>query len=353
MFNLHGHRMRAAVATIALVGAAACDIPTESPIIESQWRLPSESTEVRITDFLPSGVSVNSTNSAFVVEVEGHSESTTLGELCTDCAQIDGLVAPKPAFEHVVEADATLPSDVSSVEIASASIDVTVRNGLTFDILRPGADVGTIELSVFTLDGTPVTSTTISGTDRTLPGGGGTLQETLTLTGVAIDGLRLVALISSPAGDDTLINIDDVVDVDVVLRDVTAASARTSLGGEEFELDPIDLDVSSIDSSLIDRIASGRGLVAIANQLGVASDLAIRIEGPTFETIHKQVQVPSSATSEVIVEFTADELRQFLGQGDVQLAGTGVVTTPGAVLVTPDMTISIDLTLDATLRIGG
>jgi hypothetical protein len=353
MPNPHGRRIQAGLALVALVGSAACDIPTEAPIIESQWRLPSESTEVRVADFLPSGVSVDASQSAFVVDVEGHSEQTTLGELCSDCAQINGLVAPKPAFEHIVEADATLPSDVASVVLASAFIDVTVRNGLSFDILRPGGEVGTLELSVFTLDGTPVTSTTISGLDRELPGDGGTLLETLTLQNVEIDGLQLVASIISPAGDETLIDVDHVVDVDVVLRNVTAASARTTLAGEEFELDPIDLDVQSLDSSIIDRIVSGRGIVAIVNELGVASDISIRVEGPTFEPIQKQLQVPATATSEVTVEFTSDELKQFLGQSDVQLAGTGVVTTPGTVLVTPDMTISIDLTLDATLRIGG
>lgn len=353
MRGLHAGPSWVGLLQVLSVALAACDVPTEAPLIDSRWVLPSESTEIEVMDFLPEGVTLSPDGQAFLVTVTGRTQTTTLGEVCTECTQVNGLVVSKPAFVYDVESEASLPSDISDAVMTSGELVVFVRNGFNFDVLRPGSVAGTIDIEVHTLDGVRVGSSTISGATRSLPGQGGTLQETITLSGATLDGLRITAHLDSPEGNAALIDVAGVLDVQAQVRNVRATSAQADLSGEAFDLEPTGLDVSDIEDAFVDRVQSGRAVIDVTNDLGVATDLIVRIEGPTFEPILKSVSVPATAISERTVDFTGEELRRFLGQPDVTFGGTGTVTTASPVEVTPGQIIGLDIVLDITLRIGG
>ena len=90
MRGLHAGPSWVGLLPVLSVALAACDVPTEAPLIDNRWVLPSESTEIEVMDFLPEGVTLSPDGQAFLVTVTGRTQTTTLGEVCTECTQVNG-----------------------------------------------------------------------------------------------------------------------------------------------------------------------------------------------------------------------------------------------------------------------
>ena len=82
--------------TVGCLLLAACDIPTDVPVLEQRWIIPVEETTLGVDRLLPSGITVSGSN--FDVSVDPLTTSETLSSLCSSCVALNGLVVPAPAF---------------------------------------------------------------------------------------------------------------------------------------------------------------------------------------------------------------------------------------------------------------
>jgi hypothetical protein len=66
------------------------------------------------------------------------------------------------------------------------------------------------------------------------------------------------------------------------------------------------------------------------------------------------VAIGAARTSTVVIAFTAEELRAFLGTSPVTLSGSATVAAgAGAITVTPQQVVEIAAKIRLTLLIGG
>ncbi len=343
-------RLKVLVVGSFVAALAACEVPTEAPILESRWILPTDGdATIAVADLLPSDVSLQ--GGQFVVDIDPTNTSGTLGELCEPCAAVDGLTVPKPAFEGSFESTTDLPGDVSSAVVSGGTVDITVTNEFGFDPLRPGGETGTVIVRIANLTGETLGTLTLDGATDALPSGG-QITRSITLSGASVTGIRATVEIDSPAGDPALIRVADRLTATGTIRDLTASSAVVDVSGEAFDIEPTDLDVEDIDSVLTDRIESGAFEVSVENPFGVGAAVTLEITGP-FTTISKPLQISASPSSTTRVDFTGEELQRFLGQPNVVIRGPGTVNAANAITVTPDQEIELEIDVDLTLRIGG
>lgn len=338
---------RAALAVLGLAVLAACEYPTEAPLIDQRWVLPVESSTISVNELLPGGVTV--AGNAFSVSVSPFNTSRTLGELCTACAPLQGLPAPTPAFNATFTLTQSLPADVAQATVTSGSVAIAVNNGFNFDPLAGGGSV-TVTLRDG-VNGPAVGQTTFTGT---LPAGQ-TRSQTLTINpGTLGSSLVISAAVSSPGGQLTTIDNNQRLTVTATPSPILVSSARVNVANRSVSFDPVDLDVEDIDSAITDRIQSGTIILEITNPFGVSMAANISISRPSGGPLTKPVTIGSGATSTAQLTYTGDELRSFLGESGVRLTGTGTVSpSAGAVNVTPGQQVSIRSKLDITLRIGG
>ena len=110
---------------------AGCEVPTDPPILEQRWIVPIEETTLSVDQLLPAGVSVS--GNSFSVSMDPFSTGQTLGAVCGACAALNGLTAPAPAFSISFDTSENLPADVTAATISSASIEIQIANGFSFD----------------------------------------------------------------------------------------------------------------------------------------------------------------------------------------------------------------------------
>lgn len=346
-------RIAPAAAIFGVIVFAACDIPTSLPIVEQRWILPGESTALAVDQLLPSGVSES--EAGFQVDVPPVTVEQTLGTLCPLCATYDGATVPKPAFEDTVRAVTNLPADVESAALASARVDVTIHNGFGFDPLRPGgSERGTLRIRVRAVAGGAILGEiTLDGTSESLPPGA-TVTRRLTLgAGTLGQSFRTTVAVSSPQGDPVTLDAAQKLTVTATPRAVLVTATTVQVDGQEVSLDLVELDVKDLEATITDQIREGNIVLDVANPFGVAFDGQLEIHYPGG-TLSRPLHLPESAASTVTLSYSGDELRAFLGQENVTLAGTGTVSSgAGAITVTPGQHATIDARLDLVLEIGG
>lgn len=342
--------MRSSRATLAVLGLAllaACDYPTEAPILDQRWILPVESSTISVNQFLPSGVTV--AGNAFSVRVDPFSTSRTLGELCAACGPLQGLPAPAPSFNSTITLNQSLPADVAQATVTSGSVTVAINNGLNYD---PMAGGGSIAVALRDgANGPTVGQTTFTGAFPT----GQTRSQTLTINpGPLGSNLVVSAVVHSPGGQVTTIDNSQRITVTATPSPITVSSARVNVANRSVSFDPVDLDVEDIESAITDRIQGGTIILEITNPFGVSVTANVSISRPSGGPLTKPVTIGSGATSTAQLTYTGDELRSFLGKSGVRLTGTGTVSAAaGTITVSPGQRVSIKSKLDVTLRIGG
>lgn len=352
------HASRSPVILAAILLPAACDVPSEAPILDSRWVVPGDETRISVADLLPAGVTAGTPPEAFAVEVAPATVDRTLGELCSSCQTLDGVVAPKPAFQAEWEARTALPLDVVDGELESGEVTIVVENGLGFDPLRPGGgETGTMTFDLISSPGPGdpgrvVGTVELDGAVTALPAGGSVSRVMDLAAGTLEPELTVRIDLESPDGDPVLIDADEFVRVTAVVDRVLMGSLSVVVADLTVTSETVDLDVGDVDRSVVDRLVKGAFILEIDNPWSIEVALSLRIAGTGIPTIRKSVVIPPDASTQR-VSFTGEELRSFLGREGVFMEGDGVASaTAGPVTVTPDQTLRLDSDLDLTVRIG-
>ncbi len=344
--------VRAGLATVLLLLAAGCDFPTSLPKWNTQWLVPVRNTEFTVAQLLPTAVITTADNSAFVVSVAPITISRSLAALCAACVPVNGLVVAKPAFTATVSDTLRLPSDVAAATLAGGTVAVSIANGLDFDPIRPSATQrGTITLTL-TSGSATIGTLTLNGATDVLPANSSLTRSVTLASGVPVSGkIAAVLAVSSPAGDPVRIDASETFSITVTPQTIRVSDATVAVSGKSVAIQPVELNVSDIDQSLIDRVQAGALVLGIVNPFGVTGTLNLTIVGPGV-TIRKPVQLGTGATTQR-VPFTTDEIKSILGRSGVTFTATGPVSSPQPVKVSPAQAAQVTAQLELTLGSQG
>lgn len=347
--------MRRGIVLLAALVVAACDIPTEAPRWEQEWQVPVpvDSLQVSVAELLPPTVGVTEDGSAFTATIPGLTARFALSRMCEACAGYSGDVPVKPAFEDTMTTTSPLPTDVVAASLTGGQVTLRVSHSFDFDPLRPASDPaaerGFMVLTVSSA-GVMVVRDSISGHDTAFPAGV-TLASELAVAPVDVAGeLAIEIRIYSPEGDGTTVSVRDELLVTLEPTTVAISEATVALADQAVgpEARTVDLPV---DSALVERVQSGALLVAVQNPFDVTGqlDLAFQLPG---RAIRKSVAL-QAGTSEERVGFTGQELRDILGETDVQVLVEGAVqSADGTVTVRPGQQIAFGLEFEVIILVG-
>jgi hypothetical protein len=337
---------------LGLLVLAGCDFPTEAPDLEQRWIFPVESTTLDVAELLPSGVRVEGSN--FAMAVDEFTLLQTLGTVCTACGPLNGLTVPKPAFTTQFSVDQTLPADVESATLAGSTVSITIQNSFTFDPLRlPSGATGTLTVTLTDgPGGAQIGQVVIDGATETLAAGA-SVTKTTPVTGTVGSTVTGVVDLDSPAGaagDLVTIDTSEGFTVTVTPGEVLIASATVNVDGQvvDLEAEPIDTD---LDEGLTNRIQQGTLILDVANPFGVSFDGSVNL-GTVLEPQTKSLSIPGSPTSQVTIPYTGAELQNVFGGTGVQFWGSGTISAPGPITVTPGQSITLEASIDFTILIG-
>ena len=340
---------------IFLAALSGCDVPTELPIIEVRWVFPIEGKSISVTELLPANVAI--VGGSFQVGVDPFTLTQTLGPLCSACVLLDGLIAPKPAFDLSYNEMATLGTDVVSVEMESGSISLGIQNDLGFDPIRPtAASPGSMTITVYDGDitGRVLGRTVLDGSTDSLPNLSLTTVPLVLAPGTISSTLLTVIDLDSPLGDNVLIDVSARLDITVTVDNILVSSATLNVDGLAVSIPETTLDVADIDAGLVTNIQSGSLILDVQNPFGVAFDVVIEIGGPGIVTLQRVLAIGSGPTTSASLSYTGLDLQSFLGKVGVFFRGTGTITSPGVpATVTPTQEVSIEASLDVVLELGG
>lgn len=337
---------RTALSLLGIAALAGCDIPTEIPILEQRWIFPVENTTISVNEFLPSGVTAS--GNSFSLAVGAFNTSATLGSLCPQCAPLQGLTAPMPAFQGTLTVTQSLPAGVSAATVQSGAITVAIQNGFNYDPIVGGGSV-TLTLTDGP-GGRQLAQEVITGTMAA----GSTRSAVLTLAPGAIGSTVVAtAVVDSPGGQIATVDNNRSLTVTATPAPILVASATVNVSNRAVSVDPVDLDVEDIDDAIADRIENGAIVLDITNPFGVALSMQVDINYPGGK-ITKTLGIGGGATSTATLSYTGEEFRTFLGRSPVTLTGNGAVSaSAGSITVTPGQQAVINAKIDITLQIGG
>jgi hypothetical protein len=339
-----------------LAALAACDYPTSLPILETQWVIPTEETQLGVAELLPGTVTLQSDLSAFIVDFTPISFSQTLGQICVACAAADGLTVPKPAFIGNVLSTIDFPAKVSGVTILDGTVDLQITNGLNFDPIRPSPSArGSITIRITdSADGDLVGSLIIDGTTTAFPQGQ-TLSRSVVLNAATVDGgLTTTVTVDSPLGSSVTIDAGRTVSATATANNVRVASVDIDVASESVTLDPVALDLQDVDSEVADRVISAAFILDVTNPFGVGAQFQLSVAGPTITTINKSVTISGNADETLRVDFSVAEIRSMLGEANLTMTGGGTLDSgAGVITVYPGDELVLSASLDLALRIGG
>lgn len=341
-------RRASLIMLVVVASAAGCDYPTGLPKWNTEWLVPVKNTSLGAAQLVPGTMSQSSDNAAFLVTVSPVTLSRSLGQLCgAGCTAFAGLTVPKPAFTATVGDTLRLPGEVTGATLAGGSLQVTISNGFAFDPLRPGGSSrGTLALNV-TSGGASVGRLSLGGDTVALPANG-TLTRTIALgTGAISNRLAVELTLTSPAGDPVRIDPNQGFSVTVTAQSVRLSDVTVTISQKMASMQPIGLDLTGIDQSLIDRVQSGSLVLAIVNPFGVAGTMTLTLTSPGMTSIVKTVPLAAGGSNPV-VHFTPQEMRSMLGR-EVALSAAGAVSAGQAVKLTPSQAIQITTELSLIL----
>lgn len=338
---------RALMLAASCASLVACDIPTEAPRWDVKFMVPSKGTTLSVGQLLPSSVSVTPDATAFQINLAPTTFSRTLGELCPQCVLVNNLRVPKPAFTGTLTGSVSLPPELLNAQVQSGVIDISVRNNLSFDPIRPSANTGaargTITISIASA-GVEIGLGAINGSDTALPTGATVVRALPLFANAAISNPITVTLtIDSPAGDPVTVNTLQTVAVSAAPNLVRVKNVRVNIANRTVAVSQVDLNLQDVDKVFVNRVQGGTLLLDIANPFaGVAGTLNVRIIVPNMAPIVKPIALTGQATQTVSIPFTRDELRSFLGKSGAVLTATGTLNGPnGGVPLTPNQVVVI------------
>ncbi len=339
----HRNALRALLLAVSCASLVACDIPTAAPRWDVKFMVPSKGTSLAVGQLLPSSIVVTSDASAFQVNFTPVTFSRTLGELCPACTLINNQRVPKPAFTGTLNGSLTLPAELVNAQIQSGSVDVAIRNNLSFDPIRPSATRGTITIAI-TSAGVQIGAATISGIDTALPTGATIVRSVpLAVNASLSSAVGITLTIDSPAGDQVTINTSQTISVTGTPNLVRVQNVRVLIANRAVSISQVDLNLQDVDDVFVKRIQGGTLFLDFANPFtGVSGTLSVRISAPGSTPLVRSVAINGLANQTVSVPFTRDELRSFIGKNGATLSATGTLNGPnGGIAITPKQLVVI------------
>lgn len=360
---------RSRVATLApfaaLAALAACDIPSEAPIFQQTWIVPSDSVSVGAQDLVPAGVTLSGgATPTFVFTTPSANINSTLGQVCGQpaCQSAVTVTAPTPAFstpDDLLVATVAFPAGVSAATVTGGSFNVAITNNLGFDPLRPNGAVAPFGTLTITITSGALTATqTFNGATRTMPNGATTPLVVTLPTGAYAGSVRIELALDVPAGDPATMNSNNGLAIAASIQGLAVSQATIAVVNETVDTDPTEFDFEDVDFA--EEVESGALLLTTTNPFTATAALNVVIEAPAQDgepalSISKPVAIPATPTSTATVNLTQGEMRSLLGKSSVTIRVTGNVngTGPGStIVVTPAAQITVRTQLQLILNIG-
>jgi hypothetical protein len=352
---------------IGLMALAGCKVP-EAPEWDVAVVVPFASDPIGITDLLPSQVQVVDVGgqNTFTVAPEQSAVTYSLGQMCSSCGILQGMVAAVPTFDYVDSLDVPFDPELVSIELLSAHVGLRIDNNLNFDPLRPGAG-GYLAIAIHDLySGATLDSIFIDGDASSLPAGT-SMTIDANLAGTMTDGIRAVFYIHSP-NDGQTVSIDNSLGAgfDAVLDQIQVTAVTVVVDAltmdEQFDIGFSD----DLQDDITDRVQSGEyelqlnHTAELDGTLGVSiagsptnlfssnPALAVNLNSLTFTSGAKQTGVLTASEIDLITGFAT----AYLGYRGV---ASGTRTDFGRTELsrfTPDAAIQANFKLTITMRVG-
>lgn len=341
-----------------LVAMAACDIPTSAPEWDQTWVVPGEDMSMSVAQLLPSGVSLASDSSAFVVNINGMSDSFTLGEFCSACVFLNGLVFPKPAFDTTLTTTEVVSSDLVSATTEPGQVSFTIEHSFSFDPLRPSpsnpSNTGFMTLVVRSA-GRVVAYDSVDGADADGAFPPNTPRDIIVpvTAGPLNDTLFVEFRLNSPAGDPTTIDTSQGLYITLNPGTLNISQADVRVSDMAVQGTPSSIDLSGLPDFVVKHVQSGAIRFNIDNPFDVSGTFTLTLTPPNGAPVVKSLTITPGTTTPR-VDLTGSELRSLLGQANVVLTTSGVVNaTSGSVSITPHQVATLKTDLELTNTVGG
>jgi hypothetical protein len=159
-----------------------------------------------------------------------------------------------------------------------------------------------------------------------------------------VSGLETTVDIVSPGGQVATIDISDQITIGATTTSLLVGSATVVVDGLSASLSDTELDVADLDSSITDAIQSGTAVLEISNPFGVTFDGTITV-GPVVKSV-SVTSAPTSTvnisfTGDELRSFLGQPGATFSGSGT--LGGGPAVVSPGTDM---SIDASIDLLIE-------
>ena len=334
---------------LATLLAAACDLPTSAPKVQTTWVIPIAGDSVSANSLLPAGVTVAA--DTLITSVPAYHGAHTLGQLCAPCTQ--PVYAPVPAFTGAVTDTVPLPANVQAVTLdAAVRIPVAVTHEFGFDPLHPSATAqGTLTLTL-SANGAVLAADTVVGGAPWTRGSSLTLPLTVPAGATIAGPLTVRATIATPAGDPALIDPSAALDVDVPQVFIRAGSAVAQLQSQPLLPMHFSVDPSSVSPNARNRVQSGVLDLIVNNPVTASGTLSLNFVGNGAALIApRTVALSGRAVDTLQVSFATADIQALLVRQLVQVTVTGTVSGSGAdhlVSFRPGLTISVRPSLTVT-----
>ncbi len=327
--------MRFGLAVVLLT--AACDIPTELPKWNPTFAVPLEGTSIPVAQLLPSSVQIRS--GAFVLSPAPITFQAQLGAFCLPCRQLSSQIVPKPEFDAALIIPLPFPADVIEATVTGGWIHFSIRNGFSFDPVRPGgAQTGMLAIEIQTMNGAVRGSYTLSGVERGFPPAT-TITDSISISaGSATAGFQVRLHVHSPAGPPVRVDPQQSLQLTVTPRELAVSEARVLVENRQVTAQQLQLNLTGVDEFIIRRVRGGKLVLAIQNDLVVGGTFTLNITGG-FAPVAKTITLTEGATT-VEVTLTEPELESILGRSVV--ASISGIITSSAALVTPTSVFAIE-----------
>jgi len=360
-------RRAARAAFLAIAGGlAACEIPSEAPILQQTWVVPGDSIAVGVAQVLPDSIAVNGGGTAFIVGARAPVVvATSLGALCAQpaCQSGGAVVAPVPAFTSPVgllDNTVSLPAAITSATVTSGTLNISVTNNLGFDPLRPNGTgaVAYGQISVTITSGAVNSTTNFNGATQAMPTAAVTDLTVPLPTGVYTGSITVAVSVNVPAGDPASMSSSNSFSVSSALSVITVSQATVVVINESIATAPTQYDLEDVDFA--DQVESGGFIIDIINPLTASAAVTLAISAPAQGSdpavlINKNINIAATPTSSVTVTLSQSELQSLVGKTGVQMTVTGLANGTAAgntVTVTPSARIVLHTKLQLILNVG-
>jgi hypothetical protein len=337
---------------LSVLLVAACDFPTDLPIIDSRWVIPIPSDSVTVEDILAGDVTID--GEYFAIAADRAEDEETLADLCPLCP--NGIF-PKPAFLVDLTTRTTLPDELVQATLADGGVvEFTLLHDLALDPLRPTPSArGDITMALYS-GGTLIANSVIDGDTTALPPDVEfRFSVPIPAGSVVSNDIEIVVTIVSPAGGISRLDRSQRILVSVQPQNIRASSAVIRIDNQVMEPSLTEFDVGEVDESVRSRVQDATLELVLDNPFPIAGEFRARFLANGDPLIPERTVPVTGGNETIAMPLSQDEIDAILDAGLVQVEFSGTFTGSAPnqeVTVTPDQVLRIAPRLVIGARIG-